>query len=122
MKRAQVKLWGSVIGAVVWDETRSLGVFEYARNFLRSGIEVAPLAMPLRAGVFDFPELAWRTFKGLPGLLSDSLPDKFGNLLINRLLAQQSPALAAGRLQHEQAAGGEGQQQDQQRAVNVQAL
>ncbi|WP_160011125.1 type II toxin-antitoxin system HipA family toxin [Rhizobium sp. 18055] len=89
MKRAQVKLWGSNIGAVVWDETRSLGVFEYARNFLRSGIEVAPLAMPLRSGVFDFPELAWRTFKGLPGLLSDSLPDKFGNLLINRWLAQQ---------------------------------
>lgn len=45
--------------------------------------------MPLRSGVFDFPELPRRTFKGLPGLLADSLPDKFGNLLINRWLAEQ---------------------------------
>jgi serine/threonine-protein kinase HipA len=84
-----VKLWGRTIGAVVWDEARGFGVFEYTSRFIRSGIEVAPQTMPLRPGVFDFPELPRRTFKGLPGLLADSLPDKFGNLLINRWLAEQ---------------------------------
>ena len=89
MRRAEVKLWGRTIGAVVWDEARSFGVFEYTPRFISSGIEIAPQTMPLRSGVFDFPELPRRTFKGLPGLLADSLPDKFGNLLINRWLAEQ---------------------------------
>lgn len=89
MNRAEVMLWGRVIGAVLWDERRSLGIFEYDPQFAHSTIEVAPLSMPLRPGVFDFPALAPQTFKGLPGLLADSLPDKFGNLLINRWLAEQ---------------------------------
>ncbi|MGE4338614.1 MAG: type II toxin-antitoxin system HipA family toxin [Pigmentiphaga sp.] len=87
--RAEVRLWGRQIGAVVWDDTRDLGVFEYDPRFLASGIEVAPLTLPLRPGVFDFPALSRDTFKGLPGLLADSLPDKFGNLLIERWLAEQ---------------------------------
>ncbi|MCK9510435.1 MAG: type II toxin-antitoxin system HipA family toxin [Pigmentiphaga sp.] len=87
--RAEVRLWGRQIGAVVWDEGRELGVFEYDPRFLASGIEVAPLTLPLRSGVFDFPALSRDTFKGLPGLLADSLPDKFGNLLIERWLAEQ---------------------------------
>ena len=89
MNRAEVFLWGSMIGAALWDETRTLGIFEYTPDFIASGIEVAPLTMPLRAGVFDFPALPRETFRGLPGLLADSLPDKFGNLLINRWLAEQ---------------------------------
>src|SRR5690554_4876698 len=89
MNRAEVFLWGSMIGAALWDETRNLGIFEYTPDFIASGIEVAPLTMPLRAGVFDFPALSRETFRGLPGLLADSLPDKFGNLLINRWLAEQ---------------------------------
>ena len=87
--RAEVRLWGRTIAAVVWDDVRGLGVFQYAEPFIRSGIEVAPFMMPLRSGVFEFPQLARETFKGLPGLLSDSLPDKFGNLLIDRWLAEQ---------------------------------
>lgn len=89
MNRAEVTLWGRMIGAVLWDDRRDIGIFEYDPQFARSNIQVAPLTMPLRPGVFDFPELAPRTFKGLPGLLADSLPDKFGNLLINRWLAEQ---------------------------------
>jgi serine/threonine-protein kinase HipA len=87
--KAEVWLWGRRIGAVVWDGTKDIGVFEYDRHFLTSGIEVAPLTLPLRSGPFDFPALPRDTFKGLPGLLSDSLPDKFGNLLIDRWLAEQ---------------------------------
>lgn len=89
MTRAVVNLWGRQIGAVLWDEDRDVGVFEYTPEFSRSGIEVAPLTMSLRRGVYDFPALNYETFKGLPGMLADSLPDKFGNALINRWLAEQ---------------------------------
>ena len=89
MTRAVINLWGRQIGAVLWDEGRNIGVFEYTPEFVRSGIEVAPLSMPLRSGVYDFPALPFETFKGLPGMLADSLPDKFGNALINRWLAEQ---------------------------------
>ncbi|MHA6288450.1 type II toxin-antitoxin system HipA family toxin [Maricaulis sp. CAU 1757] len=90
--RAEVRLWGRMIGAVLWDPQRALGVFEYAPDFVRSGIQVAPLTMPLRPGPFDFPELGAESFKRLPGLIADSLPDKFGNALINRWLAGQGRA------------------------------
>ncbi|MXO91062.1 type II toxin-antitoxin system HipA family toxin [Pontixanthobacter aquaemixtae] len=92
MSRAVVNLWGRQIGAILWDEDRDVGVFEYTPEFTRSGIEVAPLTMPLRSGVYDFPALNYETFKGLPGMLADSLPDKFGNALINRWLAEQGRA------------------------------
>jgi len=92
MTRADVILWGRRIGAVLWDDRRQIGTFEYEPAFTRSGIEVAPLTMPLRTGVFEFPALPRDTFKGLPGLLADSLPDKFGNLLIDRWLAEQGRA------------------------------
>ena len=89
MTRATVNLWGRQIGAVLWDESRQLGVFEYTPEFIASNYEVAPLTMPLRSGVYDFPSLSSETFKGLPGMLADSLPDKFGNAVINRWLAEQ---------------------------------
>lgn len=89
MSRADIVLWGRRIGAVAWDAARQVGVFEYVPEFTRSGIEVAPLTMPLRRGVYDFPALPRDTFYGLPGLLADSLPDKFGNLLIDRWLVEQ---------------------------------
>jgi serine/threonine-protein kinase HipA len=89
MTRAIVNLWGRQIGAVLWEEDRQLGIFEYTPEFASSGIQIAPLTMPLRTGVYDFPSLSRETFKGLPGLLADSLPDKFGNAVINRWLAEQ---------------------------------
>lgn len=91
MSDASVRLWGREIGAVSWDEERGIGVFEYALEFAtRSGIEVAPLRMPLKADTpYEFPELAGQAFHGLPGLVADSLPDKFGNAVINAWLASQ---------------------------------
>ena len=89
MTSATVELYETTIGAVTWDPERELGVFEYAPEFLGSGIEVSPITLPLGAGRFSFPNLPRETFKGLPGLLADSLPDKFGNLLIDQWLAQQ---------------------------------
>jgi len=89
MTTAEILLYQTAIGAVTWDDERELGIFEYAEDFIPSGIEIAPITMPLGTGRFSFPGLARESFKGLPGLLSDSLPDKFGNLLINQWLARQ---------------------------------
>nr|WP_321358934.1 type II toxin-antitoxin system HipA family toxin [uncultured Hyphomonas sp.] len=89
---ARVILWGRDIGAVTWVEARDIGVFQYTPEFAASGIEVAPLTMPLDPAPREFPSLARETFKGLPGLLADSLPDKFGNTLINAWLASEGRA------------------------------
>ena len=86
---AEVHLWGRQIGAVSWDTSRSLATFEYEPGFLRSGIELAPLTIPLGPGLFSFPELGFASYRGLPGLLADSLPDKFGHLLIDTWLASE---------------------------------
>lgn len=86
---AFVKLWGKRIGAIAWDESQQLGFFEYDRQFASGPLEAAPIRMPLSTRVYSFPELrSTATFKGLPGLLADSLPDKYGNELINIWLAR----------------------------------
>ena len=92
MTLARVRLWGTVIGAVSWNEDAALANFEYEPSFQSSGIEVAPLTMPLSDRIYLFPALARSTFQGLPGLLADSLPDDFGNSLIYAWLARQGRA------------------------------
>ena len=90
MTFANVFLWGTKIGTVVLEN--GLGSFEYDKSFLSSGIEVSPIVMPLSERVYAFPELARESFHGLPGLLADSLPDKFGNAVINAWLQSQGRA------------------------------
>ena len=89
MTDARVILWGRDIGAVSWLDEQEIGVFQYVPEFVDSGIEVAPLMMPLREAPYEFPALSRDAFKGLPGMLADSLPDQYGNLLIDAWLAQQ---------------------------------
>jgi serine/threonine-protein kinase HipA len=97
MKAAEVKIWDKKVGAVVWDETTGTAGFEYDSKFKSLGWDLAPLKMPIDSAKseFSFPELRknknveFNTFKGLPGLLADALPDKYGNQLINIWLAQQ---------------------------------
>lgn len=89
MTDARVILWGRDIGAISWLDDREIGVFQYTPEFSRSGIEVAPTMMPLREAPYEFPALPRETFRGLPGLLADSLPDRFGNALIDAWLAVQ---------------------------------
>ena len=83
----EVRLWGRTIGAVALDKGREVANFEFDPAFAGSGIEIAPLTMPLSDKVYTFPELSSMTFQGLPGLLADSLPDRFGNALIDAWLA-----------------------------------
>jgi len=94
MSDAKVLLWDSEIGAVSWVEDRSVAVFQYDPSFIRSGIQLSPLMMPLRDLPYEFPALSKETFKGLPGLLADSLPDKFGNAVIDTWLASQGRTAA----------------------------
>jgi len=89
---ARVRLWGRTIGAVALEAGRDHAAFQYDPGFAASGIELAPLVMPLSDRVYEFPALPRNTFHGLPGLLADSLPDKFGNALIDAWLARQGRA------------------------------
>jgi serine/threonine-protein kinase HipA len=85
----EVRLWGRRIGSISLADGAAVAEFEYAPEFQGSGIQLSPLVMPLRAGTYRFPELARTSFRGLPGLLADSLPDYYGNALIDRWLAEQ---------------------------------
>jgi serine/threonine-protein kinase HipA len=87
---AKVRLWGRAIGAVSLEDGARFAQFEYEPAFAASGVEPAPLTMPVRGGaVYDFPALAGDAFGGLPGMLADSLPDRYGNALIDAWLASQ---------------------------------
>jgi len=86
---ATVKLWDNILGYLIWDEKQNLGYFEYDSSFLKLGIDVAPITMPLNHSInktspYVFSHLDKKTFNGLPGLLSDSLPDMFGNKVIEK--------------------------------------
>ncbi len=86
---AAIKLWGRTIGAVATVEGSDVTAFQYDPEFAMSQIQVAPFMMPLSSEVYRFPSLSRQTFHGLPGLLADSLPDKFGSALIDAWLATQ---------------------------------
>lgn len=91
MNTAFINIWNKRVGAVSWDAERRMASFEYDSSFPANGWDIAPIKMPLEQAdtIFSFPELSGTsTFKGLPGLLADILPDKYGNTLINTWLAR----------------------------------
>src|SRR3990170_2103565 len=94
MTTSEVWLWGTRIGAVTLPAGERIASFEYDPDFLRSGIELSPLTMPISNAVYRFPALPLESFQGLPGLLADSLPDKYGNALIDAWLASQGRSSA----------------------------
>lgn len=117
MQVAEVKIWGRVVGAVAWDEERGYATFEYDPGFRQSGLELAPLKMAVSdgPGIFSFPELrrernaAHDTFKGLPGLLADALPDAYGNQLMH------SPSQSGDCLERKERRGEVGSDQSPKR-------
>lgn len=85
---ARVNLYGRTAGTVRWDSRRGVAFFEYADSFIGCGLEPSPVLMPVRAGrVYSFSDIGRETFKGLPGMLADSLPDTYGRALFDRWLA-----------------------------------
>lgn len=90
---AEVFLWGTRIGIIHQDLNKAYASFEYDEDFLKSGIEVFPIKMPLSKSVYEFPLLSGEPFYGLPGLVADSLPDNFGNKVIENWLVAQGKSL-----------------------------
>ncbi len=86
---ADVVYRGDKAGVVYWDETRRVAVFQYTPEFVRRGLDLAPLKMPLREAPYQFPNLH-DSFSGLPGMLADCLPDTYGNTLIDDWLRSQN--------------------------------
>ena len=84
----RVNLWGTTVGYLHQDDNGMVG-FQYDEDFLKSNIEISPVKMPLSAATYSFPALPEQTFHGLPGMVADSLPDKFGNIVIKRFLESQ---------------------------------
>ena len=81
---AKIYLWGSLVGFVSWNEETEIAIFEYSHDFMQNApVELSPLKLPKRKNIYSFPELSKSTFYDLPGMLADSLPDKFGNALID---------------------------------------
>lgn len=88
MADAEVLLWNSPVGVVSWNEERDIGIFQYHPSFGTAGVEISPFTMPVRPEPYEFPMLRGEAFRGLPGLLADALPDRFGNRLIDVWLAE----------------------------------
>ena len=96
MTVAEVKIWGIVVGYISWNDKSKTGSFEFERKFLNSGLDIAPLSMPVSeinpSGIYtraSTSDIDYLTYKGLPQVLTDSLPDAFGNSIIEAWLATQ---------------------------------
>lgn len=91
---AEVILWGTRIGIIHQDISKAYATFEYDKDFVNSGIELSPLRMPLGENIYEFPGLADEPFFGMPGLVADSLPDRFGNAVIEQWLMSLGKSLS----------------------------
>lgn len=93
----KVTLWGNDVAALLWDEKRNVAVLEFFKSFINSKYDIAPLIMPkndLQRGdrIFSFSTLSTKTFQGLPGLIADSLPDDYGNSIIDEWFSKKNIA------------------------------
>lgn len=91
---AEVYLWGTRIGIIHQDISKAYATFEYDENFVNSGIELSPIRMPLGKNIYEFPALAGDVFYGMPGLVADSLPNRFGNAVIEQWLMSLGKSLS----------------------------
>jgi serine/threonine-protein kinase HipA len=82
------------VGAISYNNETQIGAFEYYPSFIKTGIELSPIKMPLAKTIYSFPGIDHATFKGLPGLIADSLPDDFGNAVMNAWIASQGKSTA----------------------------
>jgi len=85
-----VKLWGVTIGKLAYDgEQTEVATFEYESNILNATQQLSPLKVNNNKAIHSFEDISYRTFKGVPGFIADSLPDKFGNQLIDQYFADK---------------------------------
>lgn len=91
----KITLWGKDVAAIVWDNEKEYAILEFFDSFGATGLDIAPLMMPIvdiQRGerLFSFPAHRGKTFKGLPGLVADSLPDDYGNSVIDEWFASKN--------------------------------
>lgn len=89
IKIAKVQIWGKAVGVVFWDPIQKVARFQYDPEFVKWGIQLSPICMPLSDKIYSFRHLNFETYMGLPGLLADCLPDTFGHKMIDAWLAQE---------------------------------
>ncbi len=90
-KTVTVKLWGTAIGYLGYATgEEKYAVFEYDPAFLKSGIQISPIHMNYPPSRYLFDQLSFKSFKGLPGIFTDSLPDKYGSQLIDLYMADKN--------------------------------
>lgn len=91
VERIEVYVWGRFVGAVALDPGLGYYVFAYDKDFGRSGIQLAPIHMPadVSEAPFVFTDLPEATYRRLPAMLADALPDEFGNALIDKYMAEK---------------------------------
>lgn len=92
----EVSIWGRHVGTIV-PKTATHYRFEYDEAFLRSGIEIAPFELPLRHGEFSFLDRPASAFYGLPSVFADSIPDSFGNSVIDAWMELNTGLLKSRR-------------------------
>lgn len=85
---ARVEIWGRTVGALSYDKDTGLCAFQYDPSWIRTAIELSPVKLPLSNRIYQFPALSRETYRGLPGAFADSLPDDFGNALVDAWLAR----------------------------------
>lgn len=85
---ARVEIWGETVGALSFDKDTGLCAFQYDPSWVRTAIELSPVKLPLSDRIYQFPALSRETYRGLPGAFADSLPDDFGNTLVDAWLAR----------------------------------
>ncbi len=91
---AEIYLWGTRVGIIHQDLDKAYASFEYDESFLNSNIQISPIMMPLSNIIYEFPTLSGEPFFGMPGLVVDSLPDTFGNKVIEQWLSSQGKSMS----------------------------
>lgn len=89
MEVLEVQIWNQLVGVLSYDRLKQKTYFEYAPAFLKNNLELSPMVMPKKKGIFEYDYSPYDSYKGLPEFISDSLPDKFGTDVFQTYLQTQ---------------------------------
>lgn len=86
----QVSIWGKNVGLLSWDDKRGCSSFQFDRDFINNGLDIAPLVAPLSSAIvqrgFPISGNKEKPYYGLPEFIADSLPDHWGNVVFQKWL------------------------------------